>query len=131
VERYNITDQRITWSGEWTTSGEGDGAMRHSARPGDYLEVTFEGSIVYVSGDIRFDKGILDVIIDGKYMGSRDMFLPKQWKRADATTAVWITGLDDGKHTMRVIVTGRKNNYAADCKIRLGKVVSYRGEIAK
>jgi hypothetical protein len=131
VERYNITDQRITWSGEWTTSGEGDGAMRHSARPGDYMEVTFEGSIVYVQGDTRFDKGILDVIIDGKYMGSRDMFLPKQWKRADQTTAVWITGLADGKHTMRVVVTGRKNDYAADCQIRMGKVISYRGEIAK
>jgi hypothetical protein len=131
VKRYSVNDAGITWSGDWTSSGQDDGAMRHSAHPGDYMETTFEGNIVYVQGDTRFDKGILDIVIDGTYMESRDMFLPKNWSRADQTTAVWITGLADGKHTLRVVVTGRKNVFAADCQIRLGKVISYRGEVAK
>jgi len=131
VKRYNVNDAGITWSGVWTSSGQDDGAMRHSAHPGDYMETTFEGNIVYVQGDTRFDKGILDIVIDGTDMGSRDMFLPKNWSRADQTTAVWITGLADGKHTLRVVVTGRKNVFAADCQIRLGKVISYRGEVAR
>jgi hypothetical protein len=94
------------------------------------MEVEFEGNVIYVQGDIRFDQGILEYFIDGKSYGTRDMYLPKKWKRADQSTAVWITGLEDGKHTLRVVNTGKKNKASEGTMISLGKVVSYKGQVA-
>jgi hypothetical protein len=103
-----------------------------SARPkkGAALEVEFEGNVVYVQGDIRFDQGILEYYIDGKSMGTRDMYLPKKWVRADQCTAVWITGLEDDRHILRVEVTGEKNDDSEGIMISLGKVVIYKGQVA-
>jgi hypothetical protein len=38
--------------------------------------------------------------------------------------------LPDGKHTLKVIVTGNKKKESEGTMITLGKVVSYRGGIA-
>ena len=69
-------------------------------------------------------------LIDGKVSGTRDMYLPKRWSRADQSTAVWLTGLADAEHTLDVRVTGRKNPASDGIGIALGRVVSYRGAIA-
>ena len=106
-------------------------SMSRSSRAGDYLEMEFTGNCVYVQGDIRFDQGILEYFIDGKSMGTRDMYLPKKWSRADQSTAVWLTGLPDGNHTLKVLVTGKKNEESEGIMVSLGKVVTYSGEIAK
>jgi hypothetical protein len=75
--------------------------------------------------------GILEALIDGKPAERRDMYLPKQWSRANQATAVWLTGLPVGKHKLQVRVTGKKNLQAQGITIGLGRVVSYRGEVAK
>jgi hypothetical protein len=58
------------------------------------------------------------------------MYLPKKWERADQSTAVWLTGLTPGRHTLQVRVTGKKNKKSEGIMISLGRVVSYRGTIA-
>lgn len=95
------------------------------------MEVEFTGTAIYVQGDTRYDMGILEVLLDGKPAGMRDMYLPKQWSRANQATAVWLTGLAHGKHNLQVRVTGQKNVQAEGVTIGLGRVVSYRGEIAR
>ena len=104
--------------------------MGRSQRKGDAMEVEFEGNVIYVQGDIRFDQGIVEFFVDDKSMGTRDMYLPKKWERADQSTAVWLTGLADGEHTLRVVVTGKKNEASEGIMISLGAVVSYSGEVA-
>jgi len=94
------------------------------------MEVEFTGNVVYVQGDLRFDQGILEYYVDGKSMGTRDMYLPKKWERADQSTAVWITGLNDGKHHLEVKVTGDKNKDSEGIMVSLGKIVSYNGAVA-
>ena len=37
------------------------------------------------------------------------MYHPKQWVNACQSTAVWVTGLADGRHRLQVCVTGRRN----------------------
>ena len=93
--------------------------------------MVFTGNAVYVQGDIRFDQGILEYFVDGESMGTRDMYLPKKWSRADQSTAVWLTGLPDGNHTLKILVTGKKNEESEGIMVSLGKVVTYSGEIAK
>ena len=46
-----------------------------------------------------------------------------------SATAVWITGLSDDQHTLRVVVTGLKNSAATGTEIQIGRVVSYSGLI--
>jgi hypothetical protein len=130
VERYVVTDKRIKWQGKWKLQEKGDESMQRSTEKGAAMEIEFEGNVIYVQGDIRFDQGILEYLIDGKSIGSRDMYLPKKWSRADQSTAVWVTGLEDGKHTLRVVNTGKKNETSEGTMISLGKVISYKGQVA-
>jgi len=58
------------------------------------------------------------------------MYLPKKWERADQSTAVWLTDLEDGKHILKVQVTGRKNDESEGIMVSLGKVVTYNGQVA-
>ena len=131
LDRFDVTDERITWTGDWKMSPKGKNSMRRSSDPNGSMEVEFSGNVVYVQGDIRFDQGILEYFIDGKSAGTRDMYLPKKWSRADQSTAVWLTGLADGNHTLKVIVTGNKNDESEGIMVSLGKVVTYTGEVAK
>jgi hypothetical protein len=100
-----------------------------SDSPGDYLEVPFTGTCIYVQGNLNEKFGVLDAYVDGELMQTRDMHIRQIWNGHKQATAVWITGLTDEKHILRVIVTGRKNPLATGCEIQLGRVVSYRGVI--
>ncbi|MGE5647668.1 MAG: ADP-ribosylglycohydrolase family protein [Acidobacteriota bacterium] len=122
-------DARIERRGEWVKTGTAETTYR-AKNAGDSIRVKFEGTAIYVQGDARHDQGILEYLIDGKTAGTRDMYLPKQWTRADQSTAVWVTGLADGPHTLEVRVTGKKNPQSDGIGIGLGRVVSYRGAIA-
>ena len=132
VDRLSVTDERIIWKGEWKLSSKPDGhlTMRCSSQANDVMEVRFTGNAVYVQGDLRYDHGILEVRIDGKSMGTSDRYLPKKWKVADQATAVWLTGLPSGEHTLQVCVTGKKNEQSEGTTVSLGKVVTYRGTVA-
>jgi hypothetical protein len=131
VDMFPVTDKRITWKGQWKLFPKGDESMRRSSRPGDVMELTFTANAIYVQGDLRYDQGILEVLIDGKSMAKRDMYLPKKWQRADQSTAVWLTGLADGRHKLQVRVTGTKNEQSEGIMVSLGKVVTYRGTITE
>ncbi len=130
TDRFLVTDERIQWKGDWEFHPKGDESMRRSVNKDDMMEVKFIGNAVYVQGDLRYDQGILECLIDGKSRGTRDMYLPKQWERADQSTAVWLTGLSNGEHTLQVVVTGQKNKESEGIMISLGKVVTYRGQVA-
>lgn len=130
VERWEVTDEHITWKGDWKLMPMYE-KLRYSSTPGDTMEVEFTGNAIYVQGDTRYDMGVLEALIDGKSVATRDMYLPKQWSRANQATAVWLTGLPDGSHRLVVRVTGKKNPESVGTKIGLGRVVSYRGRIAQ
>jgi hypothetical protein len=130
VDMFSVTDKRITWKGQWKLFPKGDESMRRSSHPNDMMELMFTGNVIYVQGDLRYDQGILEVLIDGKSMATRDMYLPKKWQRADQSTAVWLTGLPDGEHKLQVRVTGTKNQKSEGIMVSLGKVVTYRGTVA-
>jgi len=95
------------------------------------MEVDFPGTSIYVQGHIRYMHGILEVFVDGKSLGTRDMYQPKKWPWGHGqSSAVWITGLEDGTHTLRIVVTGKKNTDSEGTKIGLGRIACYRGDIA-
>ncbi|MHC4070097.1 MAG: ADP-ribosylglycohydrolase family protein [Planctomycetota bacterium] len=130
VDMFVVTDERIIWKGQWKLFPKGDESMRRTSQPEDFMEVNFTGNVIYVQGDLRYDQGILEILVDGKSMGTRDMYLPKKWERADQSTAVWLTGLTDQQHKLQVRVTGKKNEKSEGIMVSLGKIVTYRGRVA-
>jgi hypothetical protein len=140
-----IPDQspELHWHGDWThpvwqdsrsaTLSDDEShtfrAFFSSDRAGDYLEVPFNGTCVYVQGNLHENCGILEAYIDGELMQTRDMYIREVWNWHAQSTAVWITGLSDGPHTLKVVVTGRQHPAASGSEIHLGRVVSYHGEI--
>lgn len=136
VNAYRALDPALKWVGNWDTeSAKLQPATAEllvtSSTPGDYLAVEFAGTCIYVQGDMHSRCGIVDTYIDGKLIESKDMYIAPQWDGARQSTAVWITGLADEKHILRVEVSGRKRAESQGIEIALGRVVSYRGQIAK
>jgi hypothetical protein len=134
TDGFWTTDNRITWEGDWKDLWVKDG-LRASGNAGDYIEVRFPGTAVFVESWVTKDGGILEVTVDGERMGRRDMYLKmKDGKRPGwngQVSAVWLTGLPDGEHTLRVTVTGEKHPESEGTQIGLGRIASYRGHIGE
>jgi hypothetical protein len=128
VDVFPVTDSRLQWHGTWEKVERAE-VLLASETTGDSLTVSFVGNTLYVQGDLHHDKGILEAWIDGELAQERDMYHPPHWERANQATAVWVTGLPDGTHTLEVRVTGRKNPKSDGIGIALGRVVSYSGHI--
>ena len=147
VDIYTIkpeTSLELRWHGEWRRptlfnqrgatiedrqKTSVDREFLSSDREGDYLEVPFTGTCIYVQGNLHENFGILEAFVDGDLMQTRDMYIRPIWNGHRQATAVWITGLTDAQHILSVVVTGQKNPAATGTEIQLGRVVSYRGEI--
>jgi len=138
VDIYTIIPELspgLQWHGAWKHPENPDLSKPaklsffSSDQAGDYLEVPFSGACVYVQGNLHENFGILEAYVDGELMQTNDMHIRKEWNGHNQATAVWITGLSDESHILRVVVTGRKNPLATGTEIQLGRVVSYRGEI--
>ena len=147
VDIYTVAPQvapELKWFGDWkhpilfskataTIETEKrkkiDNEFLSSENAGDYLETSFVGTCIYVQGNLHENSGILEAYVDGKLMQTRDMYIRKVWNGHRQATAVWITGLSDDRHTLRVVVTGLKNSAATGTEIQIGRVVSYSGLI--
>lgn len=131
VDRFEVTDTRLQWKGDWKLKQDPEEPMMTSSTQGDSFEIEFVGTGIYVQGDIRYDKGIIQYSLDGNHVGERDMYHPKKWKNAKQSTAVWLTGLQNGTHKLQVTVSGKKRQQSEGTEISLGRIVIYRGEIAE
>jgi hypothetical protein len=134
TDGFLLTDNRITWEGDWKELWQKDG-LRSSGNAGDFMEVRFPGTAVFVESWVTKNGGILEVTVDGKSMGTRDMYLKSKDGRTPGwngqVSAVWLTGLPDGEHTLRVTVTGEKHPDSEGTEIGLGRIASYRGRIGE
>ncbi len=134
TDGFWLTDNRITWEGDWKELWQKDG-LRSSGNAGDYMEVRFPGTAIFVESWVTKNGGILEVTVDGKPMGTRDMYLKSKDGKTPGwngqVSAVWLTGLPDGEHTLRVTVTGEKNPDSEGTEIGLGRIASYRGRIGE
>ena len=62
-------------------------------------------------------------------MQTRDMYTRKEYNNSSQCTAVWIINIPDGKHTLKVEVTGEKRPEAVGAEIHISRVISYTGRI--
>ncbi|HZY67951.1 MAG TPA: ADP-ribosylglycohydrolase family protein, partial [Devosia sp.] len=131
---WRAADPALRWTGIWEKSGQqhmaGSERFFFTEEPGAAMEIDFTGTCIYVQGNVRDDAGILEASVDGVPMQRRDLCGPSIWQNSSQMTAVWITGLPDGPHTLRVAVTGEKRAESKGAFIWLGRVAAYRGQVA-
>ena len=135
VDTFKVDDAALMRHGNWGNDpahGHQAGCeeLVSSSTPGDSIETTFEGTCVYMQGNLHSNYGIVDVFVDDELVQSRDLYIDKQWNNCVQSTAVWVTGLEDKQHTLKAVVSGRKNEKSSGVEIALGRVTSYRGEVA-
>ena len=135
VETYKAIDPAIQWHGDWNVDDvrkhqAGGEVVVSSSTPGDYAEVVFNGTCIYMQGNLHSNYGMIDIYIDGAFVQRRDMFIEPQWDNCLQSTAVWITGLASCQHVLRVVISAEKNDHSTGTEIALGRVVSYRGLVA-
>lgn len=135
VDTFTVNDPQLRRHGIWGNDparGYHAGAeeLVSSSSAGDYIEADFNGTCVYMQGNLHSGYGIVDVYIDGELAQSHDLYIDPQWDNCIQSTAVWVTGLEDSRHTLRVVVSGRKNAKSKGIEVALGRLVSYRGRIA-
>lgn len=93
-------EEDIVRTGEW-----GHYTVWSCNQPGAYVEVTFEGTGIRWKGFKYDDAGRADIELDGVRIDVAD-----QWDVVRDSPFVWEkTGLDYGRHTLRITVSESKN----------------------
>ncbi len=131
---WRVADPALRWTGAWQKSGQehmaGSERFFFTAEAGATMEIDFTGNAIYVQGNLRDDGGTLEAAVDGVVRQRRDLCGPSIWQNSAQMTAVWITGLADGPHTLRVTVTGEGRAESKGASVWLGRVAAYKGQVA-
>lgn len=128
VERVPVTDQRWSWKGDWedTTSNWGPRhTIRTSDRKGAEATIDFEGTGAVISGFYLPSGGTADIYLDGELNRTVDVYpdenSPKGWE------SVWHNyRLEEGKHSLRVVVRGEPYPGSKGSDIALTHLVVFR-----
>jgi hypothetical protein len=118
-----------TWTGGWRDAA-GDGSerrTREAAGAGDAAMLEFDGTGVAIVGAMSQAGGRADVWIDGKKADSIDAWIPE---RTFDNDYFHVTGLKDGRHTLRLVVRGDADRRSAGKKVAIERAIVY-GPAAK
>ena len=112
-----------TWYAVKDESGSWCDTEMWSNTPGDYAEYTFRGTGICWIGSVDMICGMADVYIDGKLV-ARDIDLLVDGVEFPGASIghdkrygkvlYSVTGLEEGSHTIRIQVTGKKNARSAN-----------------
>lgn len=126
-----VFDRRISafdekeWSkkGKWeireTTSGDGSktGQSIFSGKKGYEIRLTFKGTGIALYGNWYKDGGKADVYIDEKLHRTIDTYYFYAGQQHSNVCLWHITGLDEGDHTLKLVVKGEKRPEAEGTNI--------------
>lgn len=106
VERIAVTDSRWSWKGEWvesTTRRRSAYTVKTSSQEGAEALIEFEGTGAIITASFVPTGGQADVYLDGEFSRTVDTYPDEDsFKRSDALWRDYY--LEDGKHTLRVVV---------------------------
>ncbi|HWZ33909.1 MAG TPA: hypothetical protein VNX18_21365 [Bryobacteraceae bacterium] len=120
---YDDMDQRIEYTGAWLHDRQfaeaSSGSITYSNQPGDTLRFPFQGTSIAYVYTRTFNRGYVEVRIDGKPRGDIDLF-SKQTRWQQQTV---FGGLDSGPHTIELRVSSRKYPSSSDRFVDLDRFV--------
>ena len=104
------SDKSITYQGVWTHAASAAGMANtesYSREKGASAEIPFSGTSVAWISCRNHNLGLVDVYLDGE-LAAKEVDAYASGKQYDQVL-FQKTGLADGKHTLKVVVTGEKN----------------------
>jgi hypothetical protein len=126
VKRVEPMESAWTWAGAWTVgtreSGGRELETREAVGAGSEATLTFEGTGVAIVGRCSQEGGRADVSLDGKKAGTLDAWIPERTHDND----YWhVTGLANGKHTVRLVTRADADPRSKGKKVRIDGAVVY------
>jgi len=108
---------RMALTGKWDGVA---GPLRTAEQAGASASAEFTGNRIRVVGNVAPDGGLAEVYLDGvKQLVGIDCWNPKS---RGAQTLYYRSGLSHTKHTLKIVVLGRKNPYSNGNKVSLQAV---------
>lgn len=95
-------------------------SMSFSNHKGESATFPFEGTGISYIASRESNRGIAEIFLDGVSQGRFDLYSPEILRQQTIFEA---KGLPEGKHTLRVVVTGDKNPKATDRHMDLDALV--------
>lgn len=109
------TDSNIVYSGgSWNhdpMGGAYNDTFSYSKNVGASAEYTFTGDNISYLASKEFNRGMVEVFLDGESQGIFDLYSQDTRRQERIFTA---SGLSDTEHTIKIVVTGNKNPLATD-----------------
>ncbi len=139
----NNTDPKIVYKGKWKYNQRALVSFNRdehfSTNKGDSAEFTFTGSGISVLGTKSDNLGYADIFLDGKKISTVDGFSDRLKEPGIQTSAhstkylkdylkyvipekqilFSFSGLSKGSHTIKIVVTGKKQGEASDCGVAI------------
>jgi ADP-ribosylglycohydrolase len=130
AERIAVEDARWKWKGAWQQQTIADRRQtqwvgRLSSKKGSEASITFEGTGAILTGPYLPTGGKAEVHLDGKLHKTVDTY-PDEDNRKYGE-AVWHAfGLDNGSHTIRVVVLGEPYAGSQGSDIEIEDLIVFR-----
>ena len=127
VERIAAGDARWSFRGAWSGKPEGENksVRRTASKKGAEATVTFEGTGAIVTGPYLATGGKADVYLDGKLHQTVDVYPDEDAGKGGES--VWHAfGLENGKHTVRVVVRGEPYAESKGSDIAVDDLIVFR-----
>ncbi len=119
--KINDDNSDISYSGKWLyhmdNSNLYEGDQHYSNEENAYVEYSFEGTEISWIGATNYNLGKADVYIDEVLeVEGMDLYSPDvEWQKLLFNKS----GLSYGLHTLKIVVTGQKNENASDCYVTI------------
>ena len=127
-ERLDVSDRAWMFKGQFTDRSEKlpwgeEIKFKEAKSAGSEATLMFQGTGVAIVGRCTQEGGRADVFLDGKKAGEIDSWIPKDTTDDD----YWhISGLQDEKHSIRIVVRSDADARSSNTKIQLMGAVVYR-----
>lgn len=97
----------------------------YTAKKGDEVEITFDGTGISVEGNWYKDGGKADVYVDGKLNRTIDTYY--NFAGQQHTASIWhVLNLESGIHTVKVVVKGEKRPESEGTRVYLTAATIFR-----
>ncbi len=128
VERIPVTDERWSFNGAWEDDSSNWGpthTLKMSSSKGAEASVEFEGTGAIISGHFLPTGGKADIYLDGELNATVDVYPDEDQRKG--WESIWHDyWLEDGKHTLRVVVRGETYPGSEGSDISLTHLVVFR-----
>jgi len=122
-----------TFTGEWKTWQHTDWQLKKLTdqakfceKQGDAIEINFSGTGISVDGNWFRDGGKADVYLDGKFLRTIDTYYFYNNQEHENVTIWHITGLNNGRHTVKLVNTGSRNPSSLGTRLYITKATIFK-----